>query len=211
MAIYRTIWRVTALALLGLGLVLALLAWPADVAAAMFAIGFVMGASTIFFTRELQVEAMQGSRVVPAGFATGLVLVGSGGLATVLDSMIFPLLTVVGLSSPRLVTYLWGRLSTSVLRRSRLPHANRAGQGTSPAHTAHLTDAALCAAWNASCRELRRSPSSWADLAIVQARQAYLDEMERRNPHGLLAWFASGASATGDPAPYVLRRGQAAP
>ena len=176
----------------------------------MFAIGFVLGTTVILLMRDLQVEAIQVS-VVPTGFATGLILVAAGGLATVLDLMTLPLLAVVGLSAPRLVTRLWRRLGTRALHGSRQTHADRATPGDSSVHAASLTDAALCAAWNASCRELRRSPSSSADLKIVQARQTYLDEMERRNPHGLLAWFASGANATGDPAPYVLRRGQAAP
>lgn len=211
MAIYRATWRVTGFGLLGVGLVLALLAWPLGAAAAVFAIGFVMGASVVLLMRELQVEATQAARTAPAGFATGLILVASGGLSTMLDMMILPVLVVVGLSSPRLVTYLWRRLSTKALHGSRRTHGNPATSVGSTTHAASLTDAALCAAWNATCRELRRSPSASVDLGIVQARQAYLDEMERRNPHGLLAWMASGASATGNLAPYVLRRGQAAP
>jgi len=212
MAIYRATWRVTGLAFLGVGLVLALLAWPAAAAAAVFAIGFVLGTTAVLLMRDLQVEVIHAARVVPTGFATGLIVVAAGGLAAVLGLMTAPLLAVVGLSSPRLVTRLWRRrLRARALRGSQQTHADHATPGGSPVHAASLTDAALCAAWNASCRELRRSPSSSADLEIVRARQTYLDEMERRNPHGLLAWFASGANATGDPAPYVLRRGQAAP
>jgi hypothetical protein len=32
----------------------------------------------------------------------------------------------------------------------------------------------------------------------------YLDELERRNPDGLMAWLASGARAAADPSRYVL-------
>jgi hypothetical protein len=40
-------------------------------------------------------------------------------------------------------------------------------------------------------------------LAVVEQRQRYLDELYRRSPDGLAAWFASGARASGDPLPYV--------
>jgi hypothetical protein len=41
-------------------------------------------------------------------------------------------------------------------------------------------------------------------LSIVEARRDYIDELERRSPHGLMAWLASGARAAGDPSRFIV-------
>jgi len=72
-----------------------------------------------------------------------------------------------------------------------------------------LSDDALCLAWRASFSVLQRAESTAQQLSIVEERRTYLDEIERRNAHGLAAWLASGPRAAGDPGRFVLGDGAA--
>jgi hypothetical protein len=67
-----------------------------------------------------------------------------------------------------------------------------------------LTDEQLCQAWRASYLALQQSLSTDHRIATVAERQKYLDEFERRNPSGFVAWLASGARAPGNPLPYLV-------
>ena len=65
----------------------------------------------------------------------------------------------------------------------------------------------LCQAWCASYLVLMERSAGTrieAIMATVEERQRYLDELERRNPIGLAAWFASGARVASNPLPYLL-------
>ena len=68
------------------------------------------------------------------------------------------------------------------------------------------SDADLCREWRRSYGMLQRSGSVSAQLLVVQQRQRYLDELERRNPSGLSVWLSSGARAAGDPSRYFVPR-----
>jgi hypothetical protein len=72
---------------------------------------------------------------------------------------------------------------------------------------AELSDDALCLVWRASFSALERAQSPAERARIVDARRAYLDELERRNPPGVAAWLASGARAAGNPSKFVLGDG----
>jgi hypothetical protein len=76
--------------------------------------------------------------------------------------------------------------------------------GEPPVAPSSLSDNDLCLAWRTSYSALQRATSSSQRLRIVEDRRAYLDELERRNAHGLAAWLASGARAAGDPSRFVL-------
>ncbi|MEV0788938.1 hypothetical protein [Kribbella sp. NPDC050459] len=78
-----------------------------------------------------------------------------------------------------------------------------AAQSGAAAELARLDDEALCLEWRRSFFRLEAASTASARLAVVQERQRYLDELHRRSPDGLAAWFASGARASGDPLPYV--------
>jgi hypothetical protein len=67
-----------------------------------------------------------------------------------------------------------------------------------------LSDTDLCQAWRASFSVLESASTSSQRARIAEARQKYLDELERRNREGLLAWLASGARAAADPSRYFL-------
>jgi hypothetical protein len=66
-----------------------------------------------------------------------------------------------------------------------------------------LDDDALCLAWRRSFLRLEDARSAMERLSIVEQRQKYLDELDRRSPEGIAAWLASGARASGNPLPFV--------
>jgi hypothetical protein len=71
-----------------------------------------------------------------------------------------------------------------------------------PAAIRGLSSDELCHTWRRTFVLLHQQTKTAAALAVVELRQACLDEMERRNPAGTRAWLASGPRAAGSPAKY---------
>jgi len=67
-----------------------------------------------------------------------------------------------------------------------------------------LDDRELCRAWRRSYLVLDASVSPATRLAVVQLRQAYLDELGRRRPDALQAWFDAGGRAASGPDKFFL-------
>ncbi|MET9272974.1 hypothetical protein [Kribbella sp. NPDC003557] len=88
-----------------------------------------------------------------------------------------------------------------------IPARERNDLPAPPVVASALTDDDLCLAWRASFSALQRAGSPAQRLRIIEERRTYLDEIERRNAHGLAAWLASGPRAAGDPTRYVLGDG----
>ncbi|HWD03229.1 MAG TPA: hypothetical protein VG674_12340 [Amycolatopsis sp.] len=63
----------------------------------------------------------------------------------------------------------------------------------------------LCLAWRRSFVQLQHTHDEQARQALVAARQAYLDELERRDRLGFAKWLDSGPRAAGDPSRFVGR------
>jgi hypothetical protein len=81
---------------------------------------------------------------------------------------------------------------------------------TLPASSVRLADMAtedLCVAWRRSYFLLFVTTDDSAHQLVVQRRQDFLDEIERRDRRGFLRWLDSGAKAGSDPAPYLTTRG----
>jgi len=66
-----------------------------------------------------------------------------------------------------------------------------------------LDDEALCRAWRRTFLLSEPAESSAAALALVDQRSRILDELHRRSPDGLAAWWVSGGPASGSPLPYL--------
>jgi len=75
-----------------------------------------------------------------------------------------------------------------------------------PADVRELDDAQLCLAWRRSYVRLETERGAAARLAIVEQRQCYLDELQRRHGTAFQAWLESGARASGNPLPYLKHR-----
>jgi hypothetical protein len=69
--------------------------------------------------------------------------------------------------------------------------------------TEALDDSALCLAWRRSFIRLDAARTLSTRLAIVEQRQKYLDELQRRHAEGFERWLRSGARASGNPLPYL--------
>lgn len=69
--------------------------------------------------------------------------------------------------------------------------------------TDELTDSDLCMAWRSSYVALDRAVEPSEKLRAVEIRELLLDELGRRDPRGLDAWFRSGARAAGWPDRYL--------
>ncbi|WP_410640716.1 hypothetical protein [Amycolatopsis sp. lyj-346] len=71
---------------------------------------------------------------------------------------------------------------------------------------AALSTDELCTAWRRSYFQLLVSHDAQVRRRLVQRRQDYLDEIERRDRSGFLRWLADDARAGGDPGPYLTTR-----
>jgi hypothetical protein len=71
-----------------------------------------------------------------------------------------------------------------------------------PVALTDLTDEELCLAWRRSFTELQSCTTDEQRLAVVAARNAYLDELERRAPDAFTQWLDSGPRAAGNPAKF---------
>ncbi|MEU4251930.1 hypothetical protein AB0F15_31380 [Amycolatopsis sp. NPDC026612] len=71
---------------------------------------------------------------------------------------------------------------------------------------AELSTDELCTAWRRSYLQLRVTQDTPVRRHLVQRRQDYLDEIERRDRSGFRRWLASGARAGSDPGPYLTPR-----
>ncbi|WP_410606452.1 hypothetical protein [Amycolatopsis sp. lyj-109] len=80
---------------------------------------------------------------------------------------------------------------------------------TLPASSVPVADMAteeLCVAWRRSYFVLLLATDEPARRLVVQRRQDFLDEIERRDRRGFLRWLDSGAKAGSDPGPYLTAR-----
>lgn len=180
----------------------------------ILASGMVAGASTVFLLaldNEGQVSAVDLVRpAVRRGLQGALAVVTVVVSSTSLGPLVLPLLALVALTSPW--TLRCG------IRLARGPHARdtvKERPTPSPEPTdvpmqvsdwapaiRALSDEELCWSWRASYTALQTAPSG-ACVELVTLRQAYLDDLERRNPRGMRAWLDSGARAAGNPARYL--------
>jgi hypothetical protein len=92
------------------------------------------------------------------------------------------------------------------------PQAPAASAPELPAPPLHrFGTAEITAAWAASHDALRRAASIVDRSHIAALRQAYLDELERRDATGLRRWLESGRALTSDPGAFLRTRIQDEP
>ena len=161
-------------------------------------------------------------RVVAVGGLTGVAVVAAMGLIALLGSLSLLVLGVLAAACPHLWVAVrrWraSRASGPALGRPMRKHSPETSPATVstallekpeptdevPSEPWLLDDYALCCAWRRSYVVLEHPHPPETYLRVVQQRQLYLDELERRNPTGLAAWFASGARAAGDPTRFIV-------
>jgi hypothetical protein len=75
-----------------------------------------------------------------------------------------------------------------------------------PRPVAELSTGELCTAWRRSYFQLLVARDASTRRSMVERRQDYLDELERRDRRGFVRWLHSGARAGSDPGPFLRTR-----
>jgi hypothetical protein len=171
------------------GLAAGVLLVPWDLMFPLLFFAALIGSTVAATARSKAEDATAGAEarrgVLVAGAVIG-VIVACAGYAVLLGPA-GPLLAVfLGITSPPVMRWFGRRLGYAPGRDDGL-----------------LTTAELCRQWQDSYEALRGATTARAQLRIVEARQHYLDELERRHPRGLSAWLGDGASAAGDPSQFL--------
>ncbi len=213
--VYGRLWLACWAGLGGLSLLVGVGSWPVPSLVGVFVTsGIVAGAIAALpevVADDRLVNAVQPTwRVILTGLVGGLVVTTILVSLSGLGALVGPLLALAVLTSPwtircALRAALRPRLGESS-EQQRKPHPERARVALQAsdwkAAVQSLTDEELCTSWRVSYAILEVACST-DRVELVTLRQAYLDDLERRNPGGLRAWLDSGARAAGNPARYV--------
>lgn len=88
-------------------------------------------------------------------------------------------------------------------REQQIPPEERRVSDHPRRRCSEMTTSELVHAWRASFTSLQRAQTTTAKNEIVDRRQQYLDELERRDPDGIRRWLDSGARAASDPSRFI--------
>ena len=104
--------------------------------------------------------------------------------------------------------YLWRSLAVRPRRRSAPEPSGSLAPGLAlpVPPLAHRSTGEITAAWTASGELLRRTSSPHERATIAGLRQAYLDELERRDSAGVGRWLGSGQALDNDVSRYLAAR-----
>lgn len=224
MSVYRVVWRsVTSVLVIACVLVaVAVASIPRLIA--VFGTAALLGALVTVTVSALKVPAPArrlAARCAAHGVLSGLCVVAVLGAAQLIGPLVLLVVVLMAATSPPVVRRAINRLrhrehtseaigaaASAVSVIDVLAEPGPADEGLDERLLAQqravrlLSNAELCAAWTTSCAQLRAAAPAEV-LRLVQKRQCYLDELERRDPDGLHAWLASTASAAGDPLPFI--------
>jgi hypothetical protein len=219
MKVYRPMWWVALAGVLVIGLGVGFRLSPPVLAALFLGAGGLCAVLLFWLVARRGSRSNGGRRRI---VATGSVLGGTAavGLVSFWDLVgagVFGLVFLFLLCSPAVLSALRRRVRSvprpSSRRLELLTKAfSYADPGyvvvlTPPAAPCAFTDEQLSRVWQASSRTLRRRTSPAQKVAVVEERQSYLEEFERRNPSGFEAWLASGPGASADLMPYLSKDG----
>lgn len=194
--------------LTGAGLACAAFEWGwAGPAGVLVAAAFVAAMMRGCFLAEPSLASIR--RLVAFGLSCGAFVVAAAGLLAVLALPGGALVLAAALTHPRARRFLGSSAhprASAVAVRAPDADEHRFEATPLPAVTPEgLDDAALCQAWRRSFLLLQTSRVDRV-VRVVELRQQYLDELERRHPAGISRWLASGARAAGNPLPFLVDR-----
>ena len=211
MKTYQSVWLSTCGALAALGVCSGLLFLPAMALLGLFmASASAAGIMTYCVyceggIRPLETRDLRRVVATHAG-AAGLGVAGIGAYWTYLGLLTWPALLLVLVTSPWAVRFILGQ----PVLQPRTPRGNASAAPGGPSSSLVcspparlLSNGELGVAWSASFISLQAAISTTAIANVVALRQAYLDEIERRNPPGFRAWLDSGARVASNPARYL--------
>jgi hypothetical protein len=217
MAVYRSIWGISAGVVWCTGLVLALTAVPVGAIAGLVIFGTLVGAAMTWAILE-DAAARPMRRVFWGGTISAGVMVGVGGLSAVLGAIGLLVMLAVFVTSPAFLAWLRRRLSRAERSGPSLgepaakthrpsPGTERTSVGGAATRALFaidptvLDDATLCAAWQMSNVVLEQPDET--DLnRLMEVRRLLLDELQRRHPVTFSSWLATAPGATDDLTSY---------
>lgn len=212
MSPYRRVWLLLWGAVTGLGMVLAMMAWPIGWMIMVFMAGAAIVGTTAFILHDLAGKIIPGTSArfarTCAGWG-GSAVVAVAGLGAVVHLLVLAVLFLAVATSPRAVcsyrrhAFQPDRVVDPINNRNCCTAAVPTDASTFAASIHVLKDAELCHAWCVSYALLQQAHTAALRGYIVALRQAYLDECAARNPSGLTAWFDSGARAGGNPEKFL--------
>jgi hypothetical protein len=196
------------IAAVALGLSCSMSVWGVRSSLALL-VSFTLSAAIV-----LGVVTEHPSTGVHTGIAVGICLAAGVGLLAALSWLGLLIILALLATSPALRSSLDGWWRPGRPRRTREARAPLPDPGhetiepaqqvdKDPADLRTLDDAALCLAWRRSFVRLESQRGAAARLAIVEQRQRYLDELQRRHGAAFQSWLESGARASGNPLPYL--------
>jgi hypothetical protein len=210
--VWHWVWSLWCQLLVATGLACAFGHWGPSVVLPLMVILTTCAATFVDITQGRGIPRLW--RIVKSAVIAGSTLTATAGLVVVLGAWGITLaLTAVG-SGPMVTSWVGRRWRSSVgsLEVDPLDSIHSCTQWPNPDEAETilaaeelpaLDDASLCLAWRRSFVLLSQRPSVVKQMLLVEQRQAYLDEIERRSPHGLAAWLDSGARASGNPFRYL--------
>jgi hypothetical protein len=227
--LHKSMWRWTSHLTVTLGVLCGVARWGWAVAFAFVVITFCAGSVAACFLEDGGLSAAP--RVTRIAVWTGLTAIAVSALVVVLGFVGVLLLLLVAAMSPVVRFCVATRWFTAVDRsgsvtaykpesapattelapgRSAEPRSLRLDLDVMPPEDVHaLDDAALCLAWRRSFTALDAARTPSDHLTLVATRELYLDELQRRYPHGVESWLASGARAASNPMPFLGRERRA--
>jgi hypothetical protein len=131
-------------------------------------------------------------------------LIGPGCVLATIGVLVLPWDALIGWLLLGTLLVVVG-LGASYHRRAPAPAAAEphAVPRSPPPPVADMATEDLCVAWRRSYFLLHLAVDERTRRLVVQRRQDFLDEIERRDRRGFLRWLDSGAKAGSDPAPYL--------
>lgn len=212
MRLYRAVWVTVALPVGVAGAYLTTARQPVPVLA-----GGAVGAVLLIVVLHVRHPDWSWTQI-PPGVTRAVVLLGAGwsslGLAMLFGRFGGLVASVLIITSPPVLSWLAAMARPS---RGRVPAPLETYPGVDQERLPTrpemarleanlLSDLNLCRAWRSSYLELQRLQLAHrvsAQLALVMARQSYLDELERRDPAGFRRWLATDPRPAGDPARFL--------
>ena len=202
--------RGTLIVLAALDLIVGPVVLTADLFGAYFLAGAFLGTA---HTALLWTATRRGDEFTAAVLARIAGGAAVGAVVAVAGACLYPAIGVGGaalaLAAVLAAPYLYRRLAPRRSTPGGAPAGATLDLLTPPLHG--YSTAQLSEAWSTSQEALRRSTSAADRSAIAALRQAYLDELERRDSSGLQRWLESGSALTSDPSRFLRAGGQGEP
>jgi hypothetical protein len=135
-------------------------------------------------------------------------LIGPGCVLATIGALLLPWDVLLGVLLSGVLLVAVG-LGVSYRRRAPAPAAAEPHPlpRSQPPPVADMATEDLCVAWRRSYFLLHLAVDERTRRLVVQRRQDFLDEIERRDRRGFARWLDSGAKAGSDPAPYLTDGG----